>query len=55
MGEEKTINKFRDKLTAMASKAAGSGDPLVFEANFDDLDSIANSLVEEACVTTATA
>ena len=51
MGEEKTINKFRGKLTAMASKD-GSGAPLVFEANFNDLDSISNNLVEDTCGTT---
>ena len=53
MGEEKTIDKFRDKLTAIASKEAGNGDPLVLEANFNDLDSISNNLVEDTCGTTA--
>ena len=49
VGVEKTISKFRSKLEEMASKASSSGKPLEFEAQFEQLDSIANTLVKEAC------
>ena len=49
MGVEKTISKFRSKLEEMASKASGSNKPLEFETEFEQLDSIANALVKEAC------
>ena len=49
MGVEKTIAKFRSKLKDMASKASGSDDKLQFEAEFEQLDSISDALVKEAC------
>ncbi len=53
MGEKKTIDKFRDKLSEMASRASGSAAPLSFESDFQNLDLIANNLVKEACDTSA--
>jgi L-ribulose-5-phosphate 3-epimerase UlaE len=49
MGKSETIQKFRDKLQKMASRAGDTGATLTFEADFDYLDSIANALVKEAC------
>ena len=51
MGQRDTIKKFRDKLREMASRAGDTGAPLVFEADFNYLESIANALVKEACDT----
>ena len=53
MGERETIDKFREKLREMASRASDSAAPLMFEATFGYLDLIANNLVEEACDTSA--
>ena len=49
MGVQSTIDKFRSKLEEIASKAVDSGDPLMFESEFEDLDKIANNLVKDAC------
>ena len=49
MGKKETIAKFRSKLIAMASKATGTNKPLQYEAAFNKLDSISNTLVKEAC------
>ena len=49
MGEEKTIAKFRSKLLEMASKASGSDKKLIFQAEFEQLQSISDVLVKEAC------
>lgn len=50
MGREYTIKKFRYELRKMASKAAGiDNKPLHFEADFKHLDSISNTVVNEAC------
>jgi hypothetical protein len=53
MGERETIDKFREKLREMPSRASDSAAPLMFEAPFVYLDLIANNLVEEACDTSA--
>ena len=49
MGKKNTINKFRGKLRQMASAAGDSGEPLMFEANITNLDSIANNIISETC------
>ena len=49
MGVTKTIDKFRDKLLEMASKASDTAVPLMFESEFQYLDIIANNLVKEVC------
>ena len=49
MGVEKTIDKFRDKLADMASRASDTAAPLMFESEFQYLDMIANNLVKEVC------
>ena len=49
MGVTKTIDKFRDKLLEMASKASDTAVPLMFESEFQNLDMIANNLVKEVC------
>ena len=49
MGVQSTIDKFRSKMKEIASKAVDSGDPLMFESEFEDLDKIANNLVKDAC------
>lgn len=51
MGKKETIEKFRDKLLKMASKASDTAAPLTFQADFLYLDSIANNLVKESCDT----
>ena len=51
MGKSETIEKFRDKLREMASKAGDSGAPLAFETDFHYLHLIASNLVKEACDT----
>ena len=39
-----------NRLKKMASPSCeGTGDKLVFQANFDELDTITNTIVEEAC------
>ena len=49
MGVKKTVDRFRDKLSEMASKASDSAAPLMFESEFQYLDMIANKLVKEVC------
>ena len=49
MGVEKTIDKFRDKLADMASRASDTAAPLMFESEFQYLVMIANNLVKEVC------
>ena len=49
MGVKGTIDKFRDQLSKMASKASDTADPLMFESKFQDLDKVANNLVKEVC------
>ena len=55
LGVEKTVDKFRDKLADMASRASDSAAPLMFESDFQYLDMIANNLVKEACDTSEAA
>ena len=55
MGQAETIDKFRNKLREMASTASDSAAPLMFESEFENLDLIANNLVEETCDTSAAA
>lgn len=55
MGVEKTVDKFREKLADMASRASDSAAPLMFESDFQYLDMIANNLVKEACDTSEAA
>ena len=55
MGESETIKKFRDKLREIASRGADGVTPLVFEADFQNLEAISNNIVKEACNNTSAA
>ena len=48
LGLEENIEKFEGDLKEMASRS-DSGEPLYNKVNFDQLDSIANDLVNQAC------
>ena len=49
MGVKGTIDKFRDQLSKMASKASDTADPLTFESKFQDIDKVADNLVKKVC------
>ena len=50
MGREDAVKNSQSKLLKnMASKATGTNKPLQYEAAFEELDSISNALVKEAC------
>ncbi|XP_028414351.1 cartilage matrix protein-like [Dendronephthya gigantea] len=49
MGETVIIEELRTKMRQIASMAADSSDPLMFETNFANLDSISNNITTAIC------